>query len=204
MKKIYKQITPSDAIMELPKQYDIKQAEDKWIKYWGKNKTYSFDPDSKNEVYSIDTPPPTVSGKMHIGHAFSYAQQDFIARYKRMRGFSIFYPFGTDDNGLATERLIEKMKNVKATKMDRQEFVNLCLATLEKELRSKYIQDWKNIGMSCDWNIFYTTIDKHSQRISQKYFLDLVKKDVTIRNRDTTKQERVKINRLRENLEKFI
>ncbi len=92
-----------------------------------------------------------------------------------MAGFNVFYPFGTDDNGLPTKLLVEKTKNVKASKMERKEFVNLCLETLEKELRPKYISDWKKIGMSCDFNIFYTTIDKHCQRISQKSFMDLYK-----------------------------
>lgn len=162
--------------MELPKQYDSKQSETKWQTYWEKNKIFRFDPKSKAEIFSIDTPPPTVSGKMHLGHSFSYSQQDFVVRFQRMRQKNIFYPFGTDDNGLATERLIEKMKNVKATNMDRDEFVKLCLTTLEKELRPKYIADWKKIGMSCDWDIFYTTIDKHCQKISQWSFLDLYKK----------------------------
>jgi valyl-tRNA synthetase len=163
--------------MELPKKYDPKIAEEKWQKYWEDKKIFKFDPDSNKEIYSIDTPPPTVSGKMHLGHAFSYSQQDFIARYKKMNGYNLFYPFGTDDNGLATERLIEKMKNVKGTRMERDEFKKLCLDTLEKELRPKYIVDWKKIGMSCDWDIFYTTINNHSMKISQRAFLDLVKKD---------------------------
>src|SRR3989339_1370883 len=162
--------------MDMADRYDPKLSEQKWQTYWIENKIYSFDPDSKKEIFSIDTPPPTVSGKMHMGHAFSYSQQDFIARYKRMRGYNVFYPFGTDDNGLATERLIEKMKNVKGTHMPRDEFTKLCLETLDKELRPTYIKDWKNIGMSCDWNIFYTTINEHCQRISQRMFLDLVKK----------------------------
>jgi valyl-tRNA synthetase len=163
--------------MELPKKYYPKIAEEKWQKYWEDKKIFKFDPDSNKEIYSIDTPPPTVSGKMHLGHAFSYSQQDFIARYKKMNGYNLFYPFGTDDNGLATERLIEKMKNVKGTRMERDEFKKLCLDTLEKELRPKYIVDWKKIGMSCDWDIFYTTINNHSMKISQRAFLDLVKKD---------------------------
>ncbi len=159
--------------MELPKHYDAKVSEPKWVEFWEKNKTYQFDQKSKKEIFSIDTPPPTVSGKMHLGHSFSYSQEDFIARYKRMAGFNVFYPFGTDDNGLPTKLLVEKEKHVKASMMDRKEFVKLCLETLEKELRPKYITDWKRIGMSCDFDIFYTTIDKHCQKISQKSFIDL-------------------------------
>ena len=92
--------------METPQNYDSKEAEPRWQKFWEDNNIFRFNPDSKAKIFSIDTPPPTVSGKMHIGHSFSYSQMDFIARYKRMRGYNMFYPFGTDDNGLATERLI--------------------------------------------------------------------------------------------------
>lgn len=163
-------------LMELPKRYKPSEAEEKWIDYWINQKIFKFDEDSKNPVFSIDTPPPTVSGKIHLGHAFSYSHTDFIARYKRMRGFNVFYPFGTDDNGLATERLIEKMKKVKATNMGRDDFRKLCLKTLEKELRPSIIKDSKNLGLSCDWNIFYTTLSDYTFRISQAAFLDLVKK----------------------------
>src|SRR3989338_2167177 len=113
--------------MEDPKNYDSKSSEAKWRAFWEQEKIYAFDPDSKADVYSIDTPPPTVSGKMHMGHAFSYSQQDFIARYRRMKGHNVFYPFGTDDNGLPTERLIERINKVKSRDMPRQEFINLCL-----------------------------------------------------------------------------
>ncbi|MBW2965870.1 valine--tRNA ligase [Candidatus Woesearchaeota archaeon] len=161
--------------MQLPKHYDSKQVETKWQEYWEKQGTYKFDKASKKPIYSIDTPPPTVSGKMHLGHSFSYSQEDFIARYKRMSGKNVFYPFGTDDNGLPTKLLVEKVKNVKASEMPRKKFVKLCLKTLDKELRPRYIADWKRIGMSCDFTLFYTTINEHCQRISQKSFLDLYK-----------------------------
>jgi len=161
--------------MELPKEYKAAESEPKWIKFWEENKIYHFDPDSKAEIFSIDTPPPTVSGKMHIGHSFSYSQQDFIVRFQRMKGKNIFYPFGTDNNGVATERLIEKMKGIKSRDMPREKFVQICLETLDKELRPAYIQDWKRMGMSCEWSIFYDTIDKHCQKISQRSFLELYK-----------------------------
>ncbi|MBU2639712.1 MAG: valine--tRNA ligase [Nanoarchaeota archaeon] len=159
--------------MRLPKHYNPKETEEKIQKFWEKNKVYKFNPKSKNKIYSIDTPPPTVSGKMHLGHACSYTQQDMIVRYKRMQGLNVFYPFGTDDNGLPTERLIEKEKNVKANKMPRPEFIKLCLKTLKEELRPKYLVDWKSIGMSCDWDLSYTTINEHCQKISQESFIDL-------------------------------
>ena len=119
--------------MELPKRYITKEAEPKWQKYWEDNQIFKFDSkDKKREVYSVDTPPPTVSGKMHLGHSFSYAQQDFVIRFQRMLGKNIFYPFGTDNNGVATERLVEKIKKVKAKQMERSEFVKLCLETVKK------------------------------------------------------------------------
>ena len=168
--------------MDLPQRYDPKVSEAKWQKYWEKNGIFKFDEKSDAEVYSVDTPPPTVSGKMHIGHAFSYSQQDFVIRYKRMKGFNVFYPFGTDDNGLATERLIEKTKNVRSKIMERKEFVKLCLDTLA-EIRPKYVADWKRLGISCDFDLFYTTINEHSQKISQKSFLDLYKKDRIVKKK---------------------
>src|SRR3989338_7456716 len=160
--------------MELPKRYEPHEAEEKWLEYWEKEKIYASDPNSKAEIFSIDTPPPTLSGKMHIGHSFSYSQGDFIARFQRMLGKNIFYPFGTDDNGLATERMIEKLKKVKGQHMKRKEFVELCLNTL-KEMRPDFIHDWKRIGISADFNIIYSTIDEHCQKVSQKSFLELHK-----------------------------
>jgi len=94
--------------MELPKHYEPKQAEKKWQVYWEKENIYRFDPKSKKELFSCDTPPPTVSGKMHIGHALAYSQADYVMRFQRMLNKNIFYPFGFDDNGLATERLLRK------------------------------------------------------------------------------------------------
>ncbi|MDP1695529.1 MAG: valine--tRNA ligase [archaeon] len=154
---------------------DFKAIEKKWRNFWENEKIYSFDIKSKKKIYSIDTPPPTVSGEMHIGHACSYSQQDFIARFKRMQGFNVFYPFGTDDNGLPTERLVEKIKGVKAKDMPRNRFIELCIEFLKTE-KPKFIQDWKDIGISCDFDILYSTIDEHSRKISQWSFLDLYKK----------------------------
>ena len=162
---------------------DFKAMEQKWKDFWEKEEIYKFNPKSNKKIFSIDTPPPTVSGKMHIGHAFSYSQQDFMIRFMRMRGFNVFYPFGTDDNGLATIRLIEREKKVKAFDLGREKFIKLVLDTLKNQLRPEYISDWKNIGISCDWNIFYTTIDAHCQKISQRSFIDLYKKGREYRKR---------------------
>jgi len=163
--------------MKLPKHYKPEEVEPKWMEYWEKNKIFKFDPkDTKRKIYSIDTPPPTVSGKMHMGHAFGNSQQDFIARFKRMNNYNVLQPFGTDDNGLPTKLLIEKEKNIKANEMSRKEFTKTVLDTLKKELRPQYIQDWKRLGISCDYDVFYTTINKHCRKVSQKSFLDLYKK----------------------------
>jgi len=155
-------------------KYNPLDAEPKWIAYWASQKIFAFDPNATGKIFSIDTPPPTVSGKMHIGHAFSYTQQDIIARYKRMRGHNVFYPFGTDDNGLPTERLVEKMKGVKGARMERQAFIALCEQTLA-EIRPAFVDDWKRIGMSCDFSLFYSTISSHCRTISQESFIDLHK-----------------------------
>ena len=161
--------------------YNFKESEKKWKEFWENEGIYKFDNKSKKKNYSIDTPPPTLSGKMHIGHAFSYSQQDFIARYRRMAGYNVLYPFGTDDNGLPTERLIEKLKNVKSTKMQRQEFVVLCQKTL-KEITPDFVNDWKIIGMSCDFSKTYSTIDEHCIRTSQQSFVDLYGKKLRLYN----------------------
>jgi len=154
---------------------DFKETEKKIKDFWEKNKIYEFDHKKKGKIYSIDTPPPTVSGKMHMGHAFSYSQQDFIARYKRMKGLNVFYPFGTDDNGLPTEKLIENTKKIKSKDMSRSEFIKICLSELKKIL-PKFIQDWKDLAVSCDYDLYYSTIDEHSRKISQKSFIELYKK----------------------------
>lgn len=153
----------------------MREAEKKWQEYWEKEGIYRFNNKKKDRAFSVDTPPPTVSGRMHIGHAFSYSQQDFIVRFRRMQQGNVFYPFGTDDNGLPTERMIEKLNNVKSKDISRAEFIELCLKTLKK-ITPEFVQDWKNLGISADYSICYSTIDKNSQRISQKSFIELFKK----------------------------
>ncbi len=156
-------------------ELNIKEMESQILKFWEKEKIYKFNLNSKKQIFSIDIPPPTISGNMHIGHSFSYSQQDFIARFKRMSGFNVFYPFGTDDNGLPTEKLVEKINNVKSKSMSRQDFIALCLKTL-KVITPDFIQDWKNLGISCDYDLYYSTIDEKSQKISQSSFIELYKK----------------------------
>ena len=161
--------------MDLPQRYNPQESEKKWQKYWEENDIYVFHPDPKRETYRIDTPPPTVSGKMHMGHAFSYTQQDIIVRYQRMRGKNVFFPFGTDDNGLPTEKLVEKKKNILSRTMSREEFVKICNQVIEEE-KPKFIQAWKDIGMSADFTRSYSTINTHCRITSQASFIDLYTK----------------------------
>ena len=170
--------------MELPKKYKVKEIEDKWKESWIKNDTF-IDNSNDKKVFSVDTPPPTVSGKMHMGHAFSYTQGDFIARFKRMSGFRVFYPFGTDDNGLPTEHLIEKKKKVRSTSMSRGDFVELCHKTIQ-EIKPNFMQAWMNLGVSCDYKNSYSTIDKRSTAVSQKSFLNLYNKGLVTREEKPT------------------
>ena len=119
----------------MSKNYDHKAIEEKWQKVWQESGIYNWDENDGN-VFSIDTPPPTVSGLLHMGHIFSYTQTDFIARYQRMIGKNVFYPMGFDDNGLPTERLVEKVKGIRSINMERSEFVDICrevIPTFEKE-----------------------------------------------------------------------
>ncbi|MFH1316959.1 MAG: valine--tRNA ligase [Candidatus Woesearchaeota archaeon] len=161
--------------MELPKRYDAKESEKKWQEYWEKNSINKFNSDSTAEIYSIDTPPPTISGNIHMGHAFSYSHTDFIVRFQRMNGKNVFYPFGFDDNGLATERLVEKEKKIKAQAMDRDKFIKICLE-VSKKYEDRFKIFWSNMGISCDWSLEYSTINERSRRISQKSFIELYKK----------------------------
>ncbi len=161
--------------MALPERYDPKISEPAWQKFWADQNIFEFHPDKKKETYSIDTPPPTVSGKMHMGHAFSYTQQDIVVRFQRMRGKKVFFPFGTDDNGLPTEKLVEQKKNTLSRTMKREEFIKICNEVIEEE-KPKFIQSWKDIGMSADFKHSYSTINKHCQITSQASFIDLYNK----------------------------
>ncbi len=159
----------------LDKKYNALEKEEKWLNYWHDKKIYAFKNEDNKQVYSIDTPPPTVSGKIHIGHIFSYSQAEMLARYKRLRGYNIFYPFGFDDNGLPSERLVEKEQGKKAHEIGREAFAKLCYDTTDK-----YEQDFKvlfsKLGVSTDWDICYKTVSPQTIKISQKSFLDLVSK----------------------------
>ena len=156
----------------LKKRYNFSEVEKKWQDFWQENEIYRFIPSSNRPVFSIDTPPPTVNGKIHIGHIFSYSQAEIIARYMRLKGYNVFYPFGFDDNGLPTERLVEKLHGMKARETTRQNFTDWCLhetAKLEEEFKKLFI----SAGFSCDWNCQYSTISPKAQAISQRSFIEL-------------------------------
>lgn len=152
--------------------YSHKQAESKWQAFWRETGVFRFKPDSGRPVFSIDTPPPTVSGSLHIGHVFSYTQTEVMARYFRLRGYEVYYPFGFDNNGLPTEILTEREHGVRADALDRAEFQALCAATSATYI-AQFRDLWQRLGFSCDWDEAYCTNDDRCRRISQRAFLDL-------------------------------
>lgn len=153
-----------------------KNLEEKWQRFWEKEKIYKFLPKSRKPIFSIDTPPPYVSAeKLHMGHVMSYTQADFIARFKRQRGFNVFYPMGFDDNGLPTERFVEKKYGLRKDKTNRNLFRKLCIKESERLIKI-YKKLWQRLALSVDWSLTYHTINELSQRIAQRSFIDLYKK----------------------------
>jgi valyl-tRNA synthetase len=169
----------------MDKKYDPKKIENKWIKYWEKNNIYKFDPDSKKKIYSIDIPPPTASGDIHIGHIMHYTQFEFIARYKRMAGFNVFFPFGFDDNGLPTEKYVETEMGVSKTSVDKEKFIKLCLDA-SKKLTAEYTKIFKTLGHSPDWSYVYNTMSDYCQKQAQRSFVELYKKGEIYRAEEPT------------------
>ncbi len=183
----------------LSAHFDSKAAEERWERAWDERRVYDFDESSPAPAFVIDTPPPTVSGSLHVGHVFSYTQTDALARYMRMRGRNVFYPMGWDDNGLPTERRVQNYFHVRCEpgghdepvssvepageaarkgpprKVSRARFIELCLAlTAEDEKAFKAL--WRRLGLSVDWALEYSTISRHSRRLAQLSFLDLLRK----------------------------
>ncbi len=179
----------------VPDKPALEGLEEKWQARWEADGTYRFDrKHSRDEVYSIDTPPPTVSGSLHVGHVFSFTHTDFIARFQRMRGKAVFYPMGWDDNGLPTERRVQNYfgvrcdpslpydpdfkppaKHDKSIAVSRPNFIELCnQLTVEDEKAFEHL--WRYLGLSVDWSMTYATIGKASQRVSQIMFLRLLKR----------------------------
>ena len=180
----------------VPDKPALEGLEPKWQEHWENSGTYRFDRGkSRDQIFSIDTPPPTVSGSLHIGHVFSYTHTDVIARFQRMRGREVFYPMGWDDNGLPTERRVQNYYGVRCDpslpyvpdfqppaeppkqpiSISRPNFVELCLR-LTKEDEQAFERLWRYLGLSVDWSMTYATIDKRSQRASQIGLLHLLTK----------------------------
>ncbi|HEX4465997.1 MAG TPA: valine--tRNA ligase, partial [Solirubrobacteraceae bacterium] len=179
----------------VPERPTLDGLEQKWREHWEQDGTYAFDRGAARErVYSIDTPPPTVSGSLHVGHVFSYTHTDAVARYQRMRGREVFYPMGWDDNGLPTERRVQNHYGVRCdptvaydaafeppaepsakepVSISRPNFVELCLRLTESDERA-FEELWQTLGLSVDWSMTYTTIGPLAQRISQRSFLGLL------------------------------
>jgi valyl-tRNA synthetase len=184
----------------LPRKPKLEGLEQKWAERWEADGTYRFDrASSREEIYSIDTPPPTVSGSLHVGHVFSYTHTDLIARFQRMRGREVFYPMGWDDNGLPTERRVQNYFNVRCDPhaqyepdlevepggdgpprmVSRPNFVELCLK-LTGEDEQAFEDLWRRAGLSVDWSMTYTTIGEPAQRVAQLSFLDELGKGLIV------------------------
>ncbi|MBP6870267.1 valine--tRNA ligase [Candidatus Babeliales bacterium] len=155
----------------MEKRYEHTSADQIARDIWQQHCTYTKK-QNRSQHYTIDTPPPTVSGSLHIGHIFSYTQADIIARYKRMNDHNVFYPFGFDCNGLATERFVEKKHKTGVAKLGREKFIDLCLSTTE-EMKKEFVALWRTIGISADFEKTYSTIDKREQKVSQESFVRL-------------------------------
>jgi valyl-tRNA synthetase len=189
-------MTDSTSYPRVPEKPGLEGVEAKWGQKWVNENTFAFDKNcQKNDVYSIDTPPPTVSGSLHVGHVFSYTHTDLIARYQRMIGKKVFYPIGWDDNGLPTERRVQNYFGVrceptlpfdlnfkppsepteKQLPISRKNFVELCeKLTLEDEKVFESL--FQTLGLSIDWNYTYQTIDKKARTVSQRAFLRNLKR----------------------------
>ena len=128
--------------MSLPKRYNPRTTELELQALWHQAGTYHFDDQSMKPVYSIDTPPATVSGNLHLGHTFSYSHPDFIARFWRMNGFNVFYPMGYDDNGLPTEKLVERQLGIRAEDIGRSGFIEKCLE-FSVQAEDEYQELWQ-------------------------------------------------------------
>ncbi len=184
--------------LSVPERPTLDGLEQKWSERWERDGTYRFDRSAPRErVFAIDTPPPTVSGSLHVGHAFSYTHTDAIARYRRMRGMEVFYPMGWDDNGLPTERRVQNHYGVRCdpsvpydadfsarqhsqaaekaepVSVSRPNFVELCLQLTGSDEQA-FESLWRKLGLSVDWSMTYTTIGRLAQRISQRSFLGLL------------------------------
>src|SRR5436853_837616 len=166
--------------MGFPQRYDAAEAERRWQAAWARERIYEFAPDDPRPIFAIDTPPPTISGEMHIGHVYSYVQAEAMARFWRMQGYNVYYPFGFDDNGLPTERFVERHRGIHARDVGRAQFIATCLE-VSREVEDRFERFWQSLGMSVDWRLRYSTIDPSARRTSQWSFIDLYRKGLVYR-----------------------
>lgn len=169
----------------LPKHYLPNEIEPRLMASWQEAGIYEFKPTPGRAVYSIDTPPPTVSGHLHLGHTFSYTHTDLFARFWRMRGRAVFYPMGFDDNGLPIERLVERQTGLRAVDVGRKVFIEKCHELIQ-DTEQEYRSLWQRLGLSIDWRYTYRTIDACSWKTSQQSFLDLYRKGLVYRQQAPT------------------
>ncbi|KYK26883.1 valine--tRNA ligase [Euryarchaeota archaeon SM23-78] len=171
----------------LNKSYNAEKVEKKWQKQWEQEGIYNFDPKSKKPIYSIDTPPPYASsGHLHVGHALHYTQFEIIVRYRRMKGFNVYFPPCFDNNGLPTEKYVEEKFNISKKNTTRTEFKKLCLEESRKVEKSYADRVFRGLGHSYDWNLLYTTIDPEAQKVSQRSFIELVNQGDAYRSKEPT------------------
>ena len=157
--------------------YDQKQIEKKWQKQWEETKVYHFNFEDDREVFSIDVPPRYASGPLHAGHAVHYTHIDFAARYKRMRGYNVFFPLCFDVNGIPIEERVERKLNITRKDIDRHEFTKLCSEFANKNIKTM-IEQFQILGESMDPSIYYQTDAKYYRRITQISFIELFNKDL--------------------------
>jgi valyl-tRNA synthetase len=156
--------------------YKPEQIEEKWQDRWVEEKTYAYQREDGQEVFSIDTPPPTVSGNLHFGHVYGNTLADFKARFERMNGKKVYYPFGYDDNGIASERLTERELGIEHQNFSRREFQEKCREVCQ-EYEDKFTEEMQSLAFSMDWDNTYKTIEPRVQRISQLSFIELYEND---------------------------
>ena len=165
----------------LAKDYNREEVEKKIQDFWRAEKIFEFNEEDERPLYVVDTPPPYVSADhLHAGHIMSYAQAEFIVRYKRMRGFNVFYPMGFDDNGLPTERFVEKKYQIDKSKITKSEFIKICLKETEEGAKN-YRKLWDDLGISVDWSKIYSSISDVATKVSQWSLIDLYKKGALYR-----------------------
>ena len=159
--------------------YNTEQVEDKWSQKWVENKTYAYTGDSdtdKENVFSIDTPPPTVSGSLHFGHTYGNTLADFQARFQRMRGKDVYFPFGYDNNGIASERLTERELEIRHQDFTRREFQEKCRKVCQ-QYEDEFTEGMQEFAFSMDWDNTYKTIEPRVQKTSQLSFIELYEED---------------------------